>query len=58
MDLVEKLIEESKVKDSKQEDPRSRLKAVMSEEAVVRKVGVQHKPSAKLAKVKVHKTMQ
>ena len=54
MDLVEKLIEESKVsnKDSKQEDSRSRLKAVMNEEAVTRKIGVQHKLSAKLAKSK------
>merc|ERR1719376_494353 len=54
MDLVEKLIEETKgpMKDSKHEDSRSRLKAVMSEETVKRKVGVQYKPSARIAKSK------
>ena len=55
MDLVEKLIEESKVtnnEDAKQKDARSRLKAVQNEESLTRKLGVQHKPSAKLAKSK------
>ena len=54
MDLVEKLIEESKVPkdDSKVEATRSRLGAVHEEEVVRRKVGVQHKPSARIAKSK------
>ena len=54
MDLVEKLIEESKVykEDSKVEASRSRLGAVHEEEVVRRKVGVQHKPSARIAKSK------
>ena len=52
MDLVEKLIEESKVIKKDSEDTRSRLKAVNNEETVKRKIGVQHKPSARLAKSK------
>ena len=52
MDLVEKLIEESKVIKNNSEDTRSRLKAVNNEENVKRKVGVQHKSSARLAKSK------
>ena len=52
MDLVEKLIEESKVIKKDSEDTRSRLKAVNDEETVKRKLGVQHKPSARLAKSK------
>ena len=54
MDLVEKLIEESKVSkdDGKGEVARSRLVAVHEEEVVRRKVGVQHKPSARVAKSK------
>ena len=52
MDLVEKLIEESKITKNSTEDTRSRLKAVNNEETVKRKVGVQHKPSARLAKSK------
>ena len=57
MDLVEKLIEESKVSkdDSKVEAARSRLGAVHEEEVVRRKVGVQHKPSARIAKSKFTK---
>ena len=57
MDLVEKLIEESKVSkdDSKVEASRSRLGAVHEEEVVRRKVGVQHKPSARIAKSKFTK---
>ena len=54
MDLVEKLIEETKVKkkDSEHEDPRYRLKAVDAEEVEKRKVGVQHKSAARIAKMK------
>ena len=54
MDLVEKLIEESKVsnEDTKQRDARPRLQAVHDGESLNRKLGVQHKPSAKLAKSK------
>ena len=55
MDLVEKLIEESKVSKKDMEvgeESRSRLKAVNDGETVKRKLGVQHKPSARLAKSK------
>ena len=54
MDIVEKLIEDTKVekKDSKKVDTRYRLKATDGEETVQRKVGVQHLPSARLAKTK------
>ena len=57
MDLVEKLIEEAKVKkdESEHENSRSRLKAVDGEGNIVRQVGVQHKPSAKIAKSKFTK---
>ena len=54
MDIVEKLIEDTKVekKDSKKVDTRYRLKATDGEESVQRRVGVQHLPSAKIAKSK------
>ena len=54
MDLVEKLIEETKVeiKGSKNDESRHRLKAVDGDETVRRKVGVQHIPSARIAKTK------
>ena len=57
MDLIEKLIEEAKVKkdESEHENSRSRLKAVDGEGNIVRQVGVQHKPSAKIAKSKFTK---
>ena len=52
MYIVEELIEEMKVQmnSSKTEQSRYRLKAVDGEETVKRKVGVQHIPSAKIAK--------
>ena len=55
MDIVEKLIEDTKVekKDSKKVDTRYRLKATDGEDAVQRKVGVQHLPSARIAKSKL-----
>ena len=57
MDLVEKLIEETKVnKDNTMRDnSRFRLKAVDGEGNLERKVGVQHKPSAIVAKLKFTK---
>ena len=54
MDIVEKLIEDTKVekKESKRVDTRNRLKGTDGEETVQRKVGVQHLPSARIAKSK------
>ena len=51
---MEKLIEDTKVekKDSKKVDTRYRLKATDGEETVQRRVGVQHLPSARIAKSK------
>ena len=57
MDLVEKLLEETKVikDDTVRESSRLRLKAVDGEGGLERKVGVQHKPSAQIAKLKFTK---
>ena len=49
---MEKLIDEFKDNKKDLENSRSRLKAVDHEETVQRKVGVQHKPSARLVKSK------